>query len=492
MDKINEANQKNNSEYGDLKKALKDIGIENLTSEEQEAVNARLKNVVQGLKESLNNRFEQELIIIGETFTKNMISFWHEKLKEQEDISKFMRKVILPNGEEKEFVNLPTNAMYYTDEKQLQDNKTKANTPAFSLNLSDKETALRLDLIAGDFNEGIGIEHTTINDIEPLYLYYVRDGETGVLNTYKLSKNALGNKEGKSLQKADKKLYKVTLTQSRVDSFMQGKLGDIILGKREEIRFESKESPKKISYYVQVDIEALSEITGFKHLSNEEKRLLDIVHSYANEDKYFITFRGLAEELTSKKMQKATVEKIKKLLSKISAIRVSIDYSQIPQRNRAQIFNKAIIAKRLINYNNIELETVSGQKAEGIYLLEPPPLLDIAKYTGHITDYNASLRRGYFKDNTASTYSQALWDKLIERIQKIMNPKNKKANPRILFSSIFADIGNPSRPTKLKMKVEIEAILKHLKDKNQIYNYSLDTKGITILKPIEKKSSKPT
>ena len=172
------------------------------------------------------------------------------------------------------------------------------------------------------------------------------------------------------------------------------------------------------------------------------------------------------------KPKAADVKKINDSLTKMGAARVYLNNS-----HEAKTYTGYPVFKYdadLLPFERVTA-TVNGQVTEtAIHFFREPPLMTFAKERKQITTLPLQLLESPVSKTDANL---AIDDYLLERISHI---KKGKANPKILYESLYEKCRITTKKQKQRTPEKIKRYLDHYKECDFIYDYAEESDGIYI------------
>lgn len=255
-----------------------------------------------------------------------------------------------------------------------------------------------------------------------------------------------------------------------------------------KIPMEKRGSEQEIDFIFSINFKAVEgSIKSARKITAFDKYVYIIAASLFNAGNEYITIRQIYKYMTGKS-DKPALNQIKKIDDSITKLSAAWAY----MNNLQEI--KAGYSYPVLDYDGPLLPcervraTVNGQTVDAaIHLFREPPLISFARGRGQIT--TIPVRVMQIQNTKITDNSVALQDYLLRRILEIKGTpkKGKKAAPRILFKTIFDNIGlsdktESGRKERQRAKKTIGIFLEQFKT-GLSFDYTMDQTGIDIIFP---------
>lgn len=168
----------------------------------------------------------------------------------------------------------------------------------------------------------------------------------------------------------------------------------------------------------------------------------------------------------------ADIKKINDSLTKMRLARIYI--SNEHEANKYKGYQQFKYDGDLLPFERIT-GIIDGQESDAIlHFFREPPLMTFAKERKQITTLELRLLESPISKTEANL---AIDDYLLERISHI---KNGKAQPRILYETLYKKCSITTKKQKDRAPEKIKRYLEHYKNSGFINSYDEDAEGITV------------
>lgn len=236
-----------------------------------------------------------------------------------------------------------------------------------------------------------------------------------------------------------------------------------------------------ISSVVTMDFPAAIQVEG-GYLTSYDKAILNGVSSLLLAGTSYFTIPMLYHAMTgieNPSMNATATENLRSRLEYMRRTMIRIDCTDEAAAHFLQDdVQKFIISQYLLPMGRIEA-VLNGREVEAYYLIDNPPLYQYASSKRQLSLVDLSLLNAPLNNN-ASTI--VLKNYILSRIEGMKNPRNHLVSHKILFTSVFQELGE-EEPTKLRRKRirdYTETFLEYLVAKQYIRSYRLTRDGRTI------------
>ena len=247
---------------------------------------------------------------------------------------------------------------------------------------------------------------------------------------------------------------------------------------------------RKNTVYTAVTLDAPThmQIDGNLKLTTYDKSIINGVASLLESGNSSFTIPMLYHAMTGKEnpsLEPTLVEELSSRLDMMRRLMITIDLTeevrehlirQAPQdADGIESFTIEGALLPLNKYTGI----IHGQKSELYQVIDTPPLQSYAKMKNQIATVPISLLKAPLNNNSTTI---PLKNYLITRIEGMKNPNNHLKQNRILFDSIYRELGALERDKKVKKRIRdyTEIILTHFISEKYIQHYELIKEGRTI------------
>lgn len=238
---------------------------------------------------------------------------------------------------------------------------------------------------------------------------------------------------------------------------------------------------RSISSVVTMDFPSAIQVEG-GYLTSYDKAILNGVSSLLLAGTFYFTIPMLYHAMTgieNPSMNAAATENLRSRLEYMRRTMIRIDCTdEAAAHFLGDDVQKFVISQYLLPMGRIEA-VLNGREVVAYYLMDKPPLYQYASSKRQLSLVDLSLLSAPLNNN-ASTI--VLKNYILSRIEGMKNPRNHLVSHKILFASVFQELGEPE-PTKLRRKRirdYTETFLDYLVTKQYIRSYRLTRDGRTI------------
>lgn len=249
-------------------------------------------------------------------------------------------------------------------------------------------------------------------------------------------------------------------------------------------------SRKKNTVYtaVTIDSPAHMQIDGNLKLTNYDKSIINGVASILESGNTNFTIPMLYHAMTGKEnpsLDAALIDELRARLDIMRRLMITIDLTEEVKEHLigqlpadAEGIESFTIEGSLLPLNKYT-GIINGQKSELYQIIDTPPLHNYAKMKNQIATVPISLLKAPLNNNNTTI---PLKNYLITRIEGMKNPHNRLKQNKILFESIYRELGVQDRDKKIKKRIRdyTEIILKHFISEGYIRQYDILKEGRTI------------
>lgn len=222
-----------------------------------------------------------------------------------------------------------------------------------------------------------------------------------------------------------------------------------------------------------------------RQLTQFDKRVYIAAAALYNAGNDVTTVTQIYKQMGNQKQPTAAqIDKINTSLTKMGGARIYINNTA-----EAGIYKKYSVFKydaSLLPFERITASINGGESETAIHFFREPPLMDFARSRKQITTLDLKLLASPISKTEANL---AIDDYLLERISHI---KKGKANPKILYDTLYKKCKITTKKQKQRAPKKIERYLKHYKSCNFICDYRLEADGIYIIVSDTKEDKKAT
>ncbi len=229
-------------------------------------------------------------------------------------------------------------------------------------------------------------------------------------------------------------------------------------------------------------------IDGNFQLTNYDKSIINGVISILESGNSSFTIPMLYHAMTGKEnptVDDGLVEDIKAKLDVMRRLSINID---LTEEIKAHMIERRIGGEDEVDSFTIDgyllplnkyTGVVNGKRSEMYQIIDTPPLHSYAKMKNQITTVSIDLLKAPLNNNATTI---PLKTYLLMRIEAMKNQNNKVMRDKILFESIYRELGDIDSDKKRKKRIRdyTEIVLKHFVDMKYIAKYEIVKEGRTI------------
>lgn len=239
---------------------------------------------------------------------------------------------------------------------------------------------------------------------------------------------------------------------------------------------------------VTIDCPAHMKIDGNFQLTNYDKSIINGVVSILECGNSSFTVPMLYHAMTGKEnptVDDGLIDDIKAKLDTMRKLSIKID---LTEEIKAHMIEKNLAGQDSVDAFSIEgyllplnkyTGIVNGKQSEMYQIIDTPPLHSYAKLKNQITTVSIDLLKAPL-NNTSTTIPLKTY--LLGRIEAMKNENNKITRDKILFSSVYRELGESEADKKRKKRIRdyTEVVLTHFVAMSYITKYQIQKEGRTI------------
>lgn len=239
---------------------------------------------------------------------------------------------------------------------------------------------------------------------------------------------------------------------------------------------------RDISSVVTLDFPQEIQVENGQVLSSYDKAILNGISSLLLAGVKYFTIPMLYHAMTAVEnpsMDAAAIENLGKRLELMRRSFITIDYTDEAAAHFIQMPVEGLtIENYLLPMSRIEA-VLNGRQVTAYHVLTTPPLHQYATLKRQLSLVRMDLLNAPLNNNATTI---PLKNYILGRIEGMNNPHNRLVSDKILFQSIFEELGEPE-PTKLRRKRirdYTETFLNYLTQEQYIDGYEMTRNGRTI------------
>lgn len=239
---------------------------------------------------------------------------------------------------------------------------------------------------------------------------------------------------------------------------------------------------------VTIDCPEHMKIDGNFHLTNYDKSIINGVVSIMESGNSSFTVPMLYHAMTGKEnptVDDGLMEDIKAKLDTMRRLSINID---LTEEIKAHMIQKNVAGENDLESFTIEgyllplnkyTGIVNGKRSEMYQIIDTPPLHTYAKMKNQISTVSIDLLKAPLNNNATTI---PLKTYLLGRIEAMKNQNNKIMRDKILYESVYRELGDIDSDKKRKKRIRdyTETILKHFIKMKYITKYEVVKEGRTI------------
>lgn len=239
---------------------------------------------------------------------------------------------------------------------------------------------------------------------------------------------------------------------------------------------------RNVSCIVNLDFPESIQMAGGSYLSSYDKAILNGISSMMLSGVSYFTIPMLYGAMTglhNPSMDAAATNALRQRLEFMRRSMITIDYTdEVAARMMECNVDSVTIESYLLPMSRIDA-TLNGRSVQAYHLLSTPPLYQYASLKRQISVVPLDLLSAPLNNNSTTV---PLKNYILSRIEGMKNPHNRLISNKILFHSLFEELGE-AEPTKLRRKRirdYTETFLNHLTVKEYIVGYEFTKNGRSI------------
>ena len=250
----------------------------------------------------------------------------------------------------------------------------------------------------------------------------------------------------------------------------------------------SRRKNMTIQTAVTIDCPAHMKIDGNFQLTNYDKSIINGIVSILESGNSSFTVPMLYHAMTGKEnptVDDGLVDEIKAKLDTMRKLSINID---LTEEIKAHMIEKNIVGQDGVETFTIDgyllplnkyTGVVNGKRSEMYQIIDTPPLHAYAKMKNQITSVSIDLLKAPLNNNATTI---PLKTYLLGRIEAMKNENNKMMRDKILFESIYRELGDTDSDKKRKKRIRdyTEIVLTHFVSMGYIMSYEIIKEGRTI------------
>lgn len=223
-------------------------------------------------------------------------------------------------------------------------------------------------------------------------------------------------------------------------------------------------------------------VEGNRLLTSYDKAILNGVSSLMLAEATYFTLPMLYRAMTgvdNPTLDAGSADRLRQRLEFMRRTMVTIDVTnEIAAKFIDRKVSKAVYESYMLPLGRLQA-VLNGREVEAWHLLSPPPLYQYAATKRQLSVVTIDLLDAPL-NNTMTTIP--LKNYILTRIQGMKNPHNKLISNKILYSSIYEELGleNPDKQRRARIREYTRQFLEHLLQKGYITWYEECRSGRTI------------
>ena len=268
-----------------------------------------------------------------------------------------------------------------------------------------------------------------------------------------------------------------------------------LLPEEENEVFVGKSAGKNVSTIVTMDFPKKVMLDGGGYLTNFDKAILNGVSSLLIAGTIYFTIPMLYHAMSGNEnpsMREVAVKTIRDRLEFMRHSTITLDITEEAAANFLKIgqdLQSLNVSRYLLPMNRMNA-VLNGRDVEAYFLIDTPPLFQYASSKRQISLVDMELLNVHFTadsplagtglNNTPATI--VLKNYLLTRIEGMKNQHNRLQSRKILFSSIYEELGEPSpiKQRRQRLRNYTEIYLEYLTQQNYISGYAFTRTGRSV------------
>lgn len=259
------------------------------------------------------------------------------------------------------------------------------------------------------------------------------------------------------------------------------------LGEQTQLRVGGRRC-KPVLTTVTLDMPDHMKIEGGRQLSTYDKSIVNGVTSLLESGNTVFSIPMLYHAMTGRQNPTVDENLYEELSAKLEQMRRMMLTIDISEENEAHYFTNE--KGETVELQNLQIEgyllplnkvtgLVNGKKAELYQIIQHPPLYSYSKIRRQLASVNISLLGAPVNNNSTTI---PLKTYLLQRIELMKNQKNKITQTKILYESVYSELGASAANKTRKMRIRnyTTTILQYFTDQSYIAAYSEYKKGRSV------------
>ena len=265
-----------------------------------------------------------------------------------------------------------------------------------------------------------------------------------------------------------------------------------LLPEEENEVYVGKSAGKNVSTIVTMDFPKTLALDGGGSLTNFDKAILNGVSSLLIAGTIYFTIPMLYRAMIGSEnpsMREEAVQTIRERLEFMRHSTITLDCTEEAAANfikEGQNLQSLTFSQYLLPMNRMNA-VLNGREVEAYFLIDTPPLFQYASNKRQISLVDMDLLNVHFAEDSPLAGASlnntpaiiVLKNYLLTRIEGMKNPNNRLQSRKILFTSIYEELGEPSpiKQRRQRLRNYTEIYLEYLTQQNYISGYSFTRTG---------------
>lgn len=256
--------------------------------------------------------------------------------------------------------------------------------------------------------------------------------------------------------------------------------------------FVGKSGGRNISTIVTMDFPETIRLDSGGYLTNFDKAILNGISSLLIAGTLYFTIPMLYHAMSGNEnpsMREEAVQTIRERLEFMRHSTITLDCTEEAAARfikDEQHLQSLMLSKYLLPMNRMNA-VLNGRDVEAYFLIDTPPLFQYASSKRQISLVDMDLLNVHFAEDSPMAGASlnntpaiiVLKNYLLTRIEGMKNQNNRLQSRKILFSSIYEELGEPSpiKQRRQRLRNYTEIYLEYLTEQSYINGYSFTRTG---------------
>ena len=373
--------------------------------------------------------------------------------------------------------------------------------PLFPQLMQAKQAALQMEILSRPIGGNLSMPETEIQILAKAALKSALVGLPAGLACYftcyavatralSASGNALSEPLAERILLSSANQNALTQYSMQTDSIFRN-LPKLLPEEENEV-YVGKSAGKNVSTIVTMDFPKTLALDGGGSLTNFDKTILNGVSSLLIAGTIYFTIPMLYRAMIGSEnpsMREEAVQTIRERLEFMRHSTITLDCTEEAAAHfikEGQNLQSLTFSQYLLPMNRMNA-VLNGREVEAYFLIDTPPLFQYASNKRQISLVDMDLLNVHFAEDSPLAGASlnntpaiiVLKNYLLTRIEGMKNPNNRLQSRKILFTSIYEELGEPSpiKQRRQRLRNYTEIYLEYLTQQNYISGYSFTRTG---------------